>query len=246
MSETWVGIIVAIAIGLGTIAVAVLIGWWQIRKSNPKRQLTYELDVTPLISRKSVTAAKKVQVSVSGQQLSNPHVVRLTVRSTSRVDIPSDIFDGHKTLNFDLNTPIHEILEGNNSQISLDQGPSTISLVPQLIRPGDKAFMTVVTDGSPRDVSVSKTLIDTLVTRSETSELFPLRKLILLMSTAVVSAACTGSVITYSLYSILNLFQIIAVISGYYILAGFLSFHVTNRAMKRKDFGVKILRFRLK
>lgn len=212
MSEAWVGIIVSVFIGLATIGVAVLIGWWQIRKSSPKRQLTYELDVTPLISHASVTAAEKVQVSVSGQQLSNPHVVRLKVRSTSRVDIPSDIFDGQNSLYFDLETPIYEILDGDVSQISLTRGNTGLYLEPQLIKPGEKAFVTVITEGPPHVVSVSKTLIDTTVIRADSSDVFPLNAVGHGVTGTVLATAVFTAPLASALAAKLDIFSILAVI----------------------------------
>lgn len=242
MSEAWAGIIVSVLIALASIGVAVLIGWWQIRKSNPKRQLTYELDVTPLISHASVTAAQKVQVSVSGQQLSNPHVVRLKVRSTSRADIPSDIFDGKNSLYFDLETPIYEVLDGDVSQISLASGTTGVYLEPQLIKPGEKAFVTVITEGPPHVVSVSKTLIDTTVIRADSSDLFPLNALGNGVTGTVLATALFTATLASALATELDIFSILAVILVPLWMVLYLIGFLFRRKLRGHQIGLRAVR----
>lgn len=191
MDAVWIGIIVT-AVG---VAATVGIGWWQVRKANPKRQISYAVEVTPLLA--DAAARDAVQVAVAGEALKNPHIVRLSVRSDSRVDIASDSFDQQKALAFDFGSPVQTLVDAEWSGIRLTIGRGNVlEMEPQLIKPGDRASVSVIVDGAPEDIKVSKTLIDTKIVQSDNDTSMGMQELVGLGSPVVAATATLAATTT--------------------------------------------------
>ncbi|MGO2747364.1 hypothetical protein [Microbacterium sp.] len=157
-------------IGLVGIIVASVISVWTYRKMNPKRQLRYRADVTPLLTAHG-GAHGRLTVALDGRPVTNPQVVELSLWSSGRADIGSQLFDAGKPLTFDLGALILDSspasdLESARLVVGL---PNTIRLYPALLHRKFQSSIRVVVDGTP-NVTVNRVLPDIDVIQHGASE----------------------------------------------------------------------------
>lgn len=146
-----IGIIVAIILGLAAIIVTLYVH----RKQNPRREFSYDLRSSPLVSG-GVRGLDKLTVAFDGSPLKSPHLVSVLVASTGRADISSASFDGDKPIKFELNVPIlGEIAQTANiekvsTRLNFIEGESSIELQPSLLPKGFTIRATYLCDGHPK------------------------------------------------------------------------------------------------
>jgi len=148
-----VGIIVAIVLGLGAIGATIFV----YRKQSPRREFTYSVEASPLVSTQ-VRGLDKLSVAFDGVPLSHPYLVTVNVASTGRADIASSSFDGGKPILFDLNVPVLAQLGHKTStdtvgaRLRFAEGDTAIALDPSLLPKRYRIRAAYLCDGEPHVV----------------------------------------------------------------------------------------------
>ncbi|MDQ1204632.1 hypothetical protein [Microbacterium sp. SORGH_AS_0862] len=139
-----------LVVGIIGVAVAIIVPVWTYRKSNPKRQLRYRVEVTPLLSEGLPTKGS-LQVLLDGQPVSNPQIVALTVWSDGRGDIDSQSFDAAKPLTFTVGAPIIDTISAEPSaEVHLEvEQPDKLIIRPALLHRRFASTARVIVDGVP-------------------------------------------------------------------------------------------------
>jgi hypothetical protein len=146
----WTGAGAAIAL----LALLVSVVLWFV--GSPRRLLVYGLTSdTPLPSsdaRSRVGTEPDLQITLSGQALSDPHVASIVVASRSRSDIRSTDFDEGKPLIFDLGAPILKLLDCNTGgqampQIRVAVDGNKVGIGPSLIHRRQVISLDLLIDG---------------------------------------------------------------------------------------------------
>lgn len=142
------------------IVVATVISVWTYRKMNPKRQLRYRVEASPLLAAGAGTG-DRLTIALEGRPVTAPQIVTLSLWSSGRADIASSAFDAGTPLTFDLGTPIvEEIPTGTDSGARLEVVyPDKIVLRPALIHRTFQSTIRVIVDGTPT-VQVNRVLPD--------------------------------------------------------------------------------------
>lgn len=144
------GIIVAIALGLGAIGVTLYVH----RKQNPRREFSYDVRASPLVSTR-VRGLDKLTVAYDGSPLTRPYLVNVQIASTGRADISSASFDGNKPVSFALNVPILGEIEQSAStetvsaRLRFSDLTNSIELPPSLLPKGFTLRASYLCDGRP-------------------------------------------------------------------------------------------------
>ncbi|KTS65288.1 hypothetical protein NS206_04930 [Microbacterium testaceum] len=139
-----------LAIGVIGIAVAIIVPVWTFRKSNPKRQLRYRVEVTPLLTA-GLPSSGSLQVLLDGHPVTNPQIVALTVWSDGRGDIDSRSFDAGRPLTFTVDAPIIETISAEPSaEVHLEvEQPDKLIIRPALLHRSFASTARVIVDGVP-------------------------------------------------------------------------------------------------
>ncbi|WP_136587383.1 hypothetical protein [Microbacterium hydrothermale] len=139
-----------IVIGVLGVAVAVIVPVWTYRKSNPKRQLRYRVETTPLLATGLPTTGS-LQVLLDGHAVSNPQIVALTVWSDGRGDISSQSFDAGRPLTFTVGARIIETISAEPSaEVHLEvEHPDKLIIRPALLHRSFASTTRVIVDGTP-------------------------------------------------------------------------------------------------
>lgn len=152
---------------VGAVAlIGVLIAFLTYRRQFPKRRITVRAEVTPLLSEDPVAA--KLNVSISGERINDPHLLRVAIRSDSRADIASRDFDDGAPTTFTITPEPFVLSQTDKSDESIGVTWSSTRgfmyagrahIEPQLIRRGAEGEFVVVTDGHPQ-MELARTLIN--------------------------------------------------------------------------------------
>jgi hypothetical protein len=146
-SGTFWGATAAIA---AVVAIIVPLVVW--RMGAPRRLLTYGMPVTTpmLSSHLPGLPAERLQVTLDGQPLANPHVAVLRIENKSRRDIRSSDFDQSKPLEFDLGAKVAAVpVDPARFPETLKVDGAKITIGPMLIRGNSRLELSLVTDGRP-------------------------------------------------------------------------------------------------
>ncbi|WP_159828362.1 hypothetical protein [Arthrobacter sp. 9AX] len=144
------GIIATVVLGLGAIAATIYV----FRKQSPRREFSYDLRATPLVSG-AVRGSDRLTLAYDGSPVTNPYLVTLQLASSGRADITSSSFDGDKPILFELNVPILAEIEQTPStstvsaQLQYNGEGSVIQLPPSLLPKGFGIRASYVCDGEP-------------------------------------------------------------------------------------------------
>jgi len=132
------------------IVIATFVSIWTLRRTNPKRQLRYRVEATPLLAA-TADGVGRVSVGVDGRPVRNPQIVHLTLWSDGRADIGSASFDGGLPLIFDLGAVIIDRLpDAVPSPIRFEvQEPSRLIVRPTLLPRKFETSARVIVDGTP-------------------------------------------------------------------------------------------------
>lgn len=152
------------------IVIATVISVWTYRKMNPKRQLRYRVEASPLLAA-GAGAGDRLTIALEGRPVTAPQIVTLSLWSSGRADIASSAFDAGMPLTFDLGTPIvEEIPTVTDSGARLEVAyPNKIELRPALIHRKFQSTVRVIVDGTP-NIHVNRVLPDIDVLRDGFSE----------------------------------------------------------------------------
>ncbi|MBF4549249.1 hypothetical protein [Pseudoclavibacter sp. VKM Ac-2888] len=147
----WIG-------GVGAVATVVslvflIAGYF---KSNPKKELRYELSVKSLVVQNGNIPG--LEVSFSGLTLPDPHLVELRIWSRSRVDIETLDFDAGKPVAFMFGIAQITVIwldSASRGGFAIKGGGAShgsgyaLELAPQLIKKGSEARISVLTSEEP-------------------------------------------------------------------------------------------------
>lgn len=152
------------------IIIATVVSVWTYRKMNPKRQLRYRVEASPLLAA-GAGAGDRLTIALEGRPVTAPQMVTLSLWSSGRADIGSNAFDAGTPLTFDLGAPIVEEMPtvgvaGAHLEVVL---PNQVVLRPALIHRKFQSTIRVIVDGTP-DVHVNRVLPDIDVLRDGVSE----------------------------------------------------------------------------
>ncbi|CAH0165171.1 hypothetical protein [Microbacterium sp. Bi128] len=152
------------------IVIATVISVWTYRKMNPKRQLRYRVEASPLLAA-GAGAGDRLTIALEGRPVTAPQIVTLSLWSSGTADIASSAFDAGTPLTFDLGTPIvEEIPTVTDSGARLEVVyPDEIVLRPALIHRKFQSTIRVIVDGTP-NARVNRVLPDIDVLRDGFSE----------------------------------------------------------------------------
>lgn len=162
----WVIFWAAIGATAGLVAlVGVFFAIRSYYRANPKRRLEYSVACRRLVQH---TEAAELEIRVGGVIVPNPHLVEFRLVSNSRADIPSDAFDGGKSIVVRTEAGAPFVLgeasmrgqikvEGRSSESGWAWGEFVIP--PQLIRRGAELSIDFIFDNEP-EVVVEDFLID--------------------------------------------------------------------------------------
>lgn len=152
------------------IIVATVVSVWTYRRMNPKRQLRYRVEVTPLLIP-DATAGGRLTIALDGTPVTSPQIVTLSLWSSGRADISSHAFDGGDPLTFDLGAPIIEELPGNHAAPARLEAelPDKLILRPSLLHRRFASTIRVIVDGTP-EVRTNHVLADIDVVRDGVNE----------------------------------------------------------------------------
>jgi uncharacterized membrane protein YidH (DUF202 family) len=152
------------------IVIATVISVWTYRRLNPKRQLRYRVEVTPLLTA-GAAAGGRLTIALEEHPVTDPQIVTLSLWSSGRADIASSAFDAGTPLIFELGAPIVEEMPGASAsgpQLEVAP-PDKIVLRPALIHRKFQSTVRVIVDGTPT-VRVNRVLPDIDVFRDGDSE----------------------------------------------------------------------------
>lgn len=136
------------------------------RRQFARRELQYSVSAVQLINEGAADA--RLRVMLGDVELAQPHLLTVTIRSTSRVDIPSASFDAGRPLIFSVSPHIvsmGSIAAGTDTiqlswaGVDIDGAARSVEMPPQLIRPDARGEFSAVVDGPPH-VSVTSPIID--------------------------------------------------------------------------------------
>ncbi|WZH35543.1 MAG: hypothetical protein PIR02_12240 [Microbacterium enclense] len=152
------------------IIVTTAVSVWTYRKMNPKRQLRYRLEASPLLAD-GAGATDRLTIALEGHPVIAPQIVTLSLWSSGRADIGTNAFDAGTPLIFDLGVPIAEqipVPPTSDAQLEVLL-PDKIVLRPALIHRKFHSTARVIVDGAPT-VHVNRVLPDIDVIRDGVSE----------------------------------------------------------------------------
>lgn len=152
------------------IVVATAISVWTYRKINPKRQLRYRVEVTPLLTA-GTTAAGRLTIALDGRPVSDPRIVMLSLWSTGRADIASSAFDAGTPLTFELGARLVEKIPADQPSMPTLEviAGDKVVLRPALLHRKFQSTIRVIVDGEPM-IGVNHVLPDIEVIRDGASE----------------------------------------------------------------------------
>ena len=142
--------VIAIVVALATVGVM----FYLDRKRNPRREFTYEVTTSPLVSTE-VRGLDQLTVSYAGTPLTHPYLVTVRISSTGRADISSSSFDGQKPILFNLNVRVLGEIEQVSStdsvgaRLQIGEGKTQVELAPSLLPKGFIAWASYLCDGKP-------------------------------------------------------------------------------------------------
>jgi hypothetical protein len=143
----WAGAAVAVAV----VALLVPIVLWFL--GSPRRLLVYGVvsDTALLTSGAREQVGLGLKVTLNGQILNDPHVVRLQVESRSRRDIRGTDFENGTALTLDLGTPILNLLTVDTGGpempgIKVQIKSTMVAIGPGLIKKGQIISVSLLTD----------------------------------------------------------------------------------------------------
>lgn len=139
------------------------------RKQTPKKGLWWGLEVDPLTPSAPTPLSGKLAVTLDGEPVPDPHLVRLRLWSTGKADIPSSAFDAALPIRFDLTAPVagsadFPTVAGFDSK-ALELSGQQVSIKPTLLRRDCAVEVTLVTSGVP-EVSERSSIVDVKLRRS--------------------------------------------------------------------------------
>jgi hypothetical protein len=161
----WAGAAVAVAV----VALVVPIMLWFL--GSPRRLLVYSAvsDTALLTSGAREQVGLGLEVTLSGQVLNDPHVVRLQVVSRSRRDIRGTDFENGMPLKLDLGTPILKLLTVDTGGpempgIEVQTESTMVAIGPGLVKKGQTISVSLLTD-SPVSLTCSNPQIADVIVR---------------------------------------------------------------------------------
>ncbi|MGC5225387.1 hypothetical protein ACPW96_22720 [Micromonospora sp. DT81.3] len=187
--------------GLLAVVVAVVgiaITFVTYRKQFPKRRLVFRAQATPLLAAHPVAA--QLAVSYQGTPLTNPHLVRVVIRSSSRADIASKAFDDERPIRFQITPAPFVLSETDSSDKTIGitwssnsgfVGAGDALIAPQLIRRHAEGEFIAITDGPP-EINPENSLIDislVKVARSDARAQLPVTLLVAVTLALVATGA---------------------------------------------------------
>jgi hypothetical protein len=143
---------VAIAGVLVSLAIGLLAAWISLR-SAPKRRLSY--NVSDPVSLMTPDGAKHgLEVRRGNQILADPYLVDVTLYSSGRQSITSEMYDGGRPLLLHLNVPIVALLKisknPNEQAIPKYQiSSSTLEVGPDVLAAQQRIIFSLLVDGQP-------------------------------------------------------------------------------------------------
>lgn len=119
--------------------------------SVPRRQLLYSLQSSTSLLTASPDARKDIKVFHIDKELKDPHVIKVSLTSRSRSDIPSDAFDQDRPIILDVGVPIIARLPGDaaaDSYSAVDFQGTALRVGPDLITKRQRMNFNVLVDGN--------------------------------------------------------------------------------------------------
>jgi len=190
------------------IVITTVVSVWTFRRMNPKRQLRYRLEASPLLAN-DAGAADRLTIALEGQPVTTPQIVTLSLWSSGRADIGSNAFDAGTPLIFDLGVPIAQqfpVAATSDARLEVVP-PDKIVLRPALIHSKFHSTVRVIVDGAPA-LHVNRVLPDIDVVRdghSETSRAIEasrkrFKATPLIVWTGVLALGTVGLIVGISMY----------------------------------------------
>ncbi|TFD61188.1 hypothetical protein E3T43_00920 [Cryobacterium sp. Hh7] len=152
------GITLAV-IGLGVAITSILYARSTYFRQFPKRSLVYGLSVSRLMNLHD----DKLIITYDGRVVEQPYIATFTLRSQSRADIPSIMFDAQRSLSFDFTDEIVGVAKEQRSRFRGELAGTKLVFPPQLLRKNDQFKIDLIFDGSPPSLLVANPLIDVAV-----------------------------------------------------------------------------------
>lgn len=163
--------ILTIGIGAAALVVALVAAFFAYKAIPPKRALSLTVSDTRLLNATSTIAGQlKVSHTVHGQ-LTDPRLVRITVRNAGRAAVTSDMYDGGKPLRIGLGAQVIEKLEDESSipgvskpSAVLNTALKSLEIGPGAIHRDQELIYEVLVDGQV-SVEEESPLIDVRLMR---------------------------------------------------------------------------------
>jgi len=156
-----IGLAFTLVFGVGGVVVTIVL----YRRANPKRQLDWWMDSSPLVAAPGHDI-NDLSVKIKGVEVENPYLNKLTLVSNSRADIPSSAFDAGRPISVEVTRGGAVLLSGTETKgaIKLAGGAgegdwAKFTFDPQLIRKGARGRLVFVSAGLPAFM-VDSPLID--------------------------------------------------------------------------------------
>ncbi|KAB2974212.1 hypothetical protein F8R89_20810 [Streptomyces sp. SS1-1] len=124
------------------------------------RAISYRMDTSRLLAGDAQALPGALTVNYNGEDLQDPHVVKLRLRSTGRHAVASEHYDQGRPIKFDLGRPV--VLLDSPSTSAIEVIGSQVKYGPELMPPGQSVTVSLITQGKPL-LSVEQYFIDTKV-----------------------------------------------------------------------------------
>ncbi len=159
------------------IAATVLVGgagvWITYLVSIPRRQLLYSLQSCTSLLNASADARKNIKIFHLGKELKDPHIVKISLSSKGRSDIPSSAFDQGRPIVLEVGVPIVGQLPtdvGAGPAPTVDLQNTALSIGPDLISKRQQIEFNLLTDGATSHLACESHLIDVKVREQSLAE----------------------------------------------------------------------------
>lgn len=125
-------------IGSSVAVASLIVGIVTYLRANPKRVLEYGYRVLPLVTARG-SVRKRLTVHFDGEELSNPHVIEIILRSDGRSDIAVESFSGGQDLVFDIGVEATALDSGDDNQ-AFELRNTRLHFKPNVIKRSNKPF----------------------------------------------------------------------------------------------------------
>ena len=144
LSSTFVTIC---GLALAVLGIAISIYYGRRALSQGKRELRWSVEAIPLLSSDVESYRSVVRVMIGERKLNHPHVVRLRITNTGKLDVESTMFDQGRPLVFELTRQkFFHVVESGGPAIKATS--HSIKVGPELLPSGESWMLSFINDGA--------------------------------------------------------------------------------------------------